>query len=82
MTQSSEKIWWATPPKYVGPLMVLAVLAAVALVSIFVGKGMLNEAMLTCLGAVVLLLVGLLDLLAELIAIGRRLERLLESKSQ
>ena len=82
MNQSTQKIWWATPPTFVGPLMVLAVIVAAALEVIFVGKGMIDEAILTCLGAAVLLLVGLLDLLAELIAIGRRIEQSLESKAQ
>jgi len=82
MNQSPEKIWWATAPKYVGPLSVVAFVAAVSLVTIFVRKGMIDEAILTCLGAAVLLLVSLIDLLAELIMIGRRIERALESRSQ
>ena len=82
MNPSQEKLWWATAPKFVGPLSVIVVFAAVALVTIFVGKGMINEAILVCLGAAILLLVSLIDLLAELIMIGRRIEKSLESKSQ
>ena len=81
MNQSSEKLWWVTAPKHVGPLMLVAVFAAIAFVTLFVGRGMINEAILTCLGALVLLLVGVVDLLAELITIGRRIENSLESKS-
>ena len=81
MNQSSEKLWWVTAPKHVGPLMLVAVFAAIGFVTLFVGKGMINEAILTCLGALVLLLVGVVDLLGELITIGRRIENSLESKS-
>jgi len=81
MSQSPEKLWWVTVPKYVGPLMVVAVFAAVVFVTLFVERGMINEAILTCLGAAVLVLVGVVDLLGELIRIGRRIENSFESKS-
>jgi hypothetical protein len=81
MSQSREKLWWATAPNYVGGFVLIAFFAAVALVLIFVGRGMINEAILVCLGALVLLVVGVIDLLAELIVIGQRIEKSLESKS-
>jgi hypothetical protein len=80
MSQSPEKLWWVTAPKYVGPLVLVAVFVAIAFVTLFVGKGMINEAILTCLGAVVLLLVGVVDLLGELVTSGRRIENSFQSK--
>ena len=80
MNQSPERLWWATAPKHVGPIMlVVCFLAGVVLVSLFFAKGTIDEAILTCLGALVLLLMGVVDLLAELIAITLRIDKSLES---
>jgi len=82
MSQSTQKIWWGTTPQYLVPLCIIVVLAAFLLTMSFLGKGMINEAFLVSLGAVVLLLVFLINLLADLVMIGRRIEKSLESKSQ
>lgn len=82
MNQSPEKIWWVIAPKYVGPLSVIVVLFALVHVTVFVAYDMTDAAILVCLWASLLLLVSLIDLLAELIMIGRRIEKSLESKSQ
>ncbi len=71
MNETSEKIRWATPPKYVGPACLVVVFVAALLAGIFIAKGMISEAMLVLVGAGVLLLAGIIDLLAELIMIGR-----------
>ena len=82
MNQSPEKIWWVAAPKYVGLLSVIVVLFALVLVTVFVGNDMTDAAILVCLWASLLLLFSLIHLLAELIMIGRRIEKSLESKSQ
>jgi hypothetical protein len=81
MSQSPEKLWWVTAPKYVGALTLVVFLAAIAFVTFFVSRGMINEAILTCVVAVVLLLVGVYDLLGELITIGRRIADSSQSNS-
>jgi hypothetical protein len=81
MSQSPEKLWWVTPAKYVGPLAVVFFFVAVVVVAFFVVNGMINEAILTCVGAVAFLLVGIYDLLGELISIGRRIEDSAQSNS-
>lgn len=82
MNRSAEKTWWPTAPKFLGPLSLIGVLLAAALVGIFVGRGMVSEAILAFLSAAVLLLLSLVGLLTELIRIGRRIETSLESRSQ
>ena len=79
MNHSTERLWWASAPKHVGPIMLVVVLAGFVLVSLFIAKGKIDEAILTCLGALVLLLMGVVDLLAELIAITLRIDKSLES---
>lgn len=82
MNQTAEKTWWPTSPKFLGPLSLIGVLLAVALVGIFVDRGMISEAILAFLSATILLLLSLVGLLIELIRICRRIETTLESRSQ
>ncbi len=82
MNNSAEKTWWPTAPKFLGPLSLIGVLVAVANVGIFVGRGMIDGAILAFLSAIVLLLLSLVGLLVEVIRIGRRIEKSLETKSQ
>ncbi|MGD0037919.1 MAG: hypothetical protein ABSC53_11585 [Bacteroidota bacterium] len=79
--QSPEKLWWATPPSLVGPLILIIFFIGVALVAMFVASGKIDAAILTSLGVIVFIFVAVADLLAELIAIGRRIDKSLESKS-
>lgn len=78
--QSPEKLWWATPPNLVGPLIIVIFVIGSGLMALFVSLGKIDEAILSCLGMLVVMLVAVADLLAELIAIGRRIEKSLESK--
>jgi hypothetical protein len=79
MSQSPERVWWVTPPKYVAPLAMVVSFAALVLVGFFVWRGMIDAAILTCVGAVGFLLIGIYDLLGELISIGRRIADSAES---
>ena len=82
MNQETKTLWWATSPSLVGPIMVIVFVGALALAAYFVKQDMTDMAILTCLGALVLMLLGVVDLVAELIMIGRRLEKSLSQKSQ
>ncbi len=68
MDESIDGMRRATPPEYVGPACAVVVIAAAGM---FIAQGMIDEAMLSLVGAGVLLNVGIIDLLAELIVIGR-----------
>jgi hypothetical protein len=48
--------------------------------ALFVSLGKVDAAILACLGMLVVMLIAVADLLAELIAIGRRIDKSLESK--
>jgi hypothetical protein len=78
--QSPEKLWWATPPNLVGPLILVIFFIGVALVALFVVLGKNDAAILTCLGVLIFMLIAVVDLLAELIALGRKIDKSLESK--
>jgi hypothetical protein len=82
MSQFPEKLWWVTAPKYVGPLAVVVFFVAIVLVAFFVWKGMIDVAILTCVGTIAFLLTGIYDLLGELITIGRRIADSSQSNSQ
>ena len=79
--QSPEKLWWATAPSLVGPLILVIFVIGIALVAMFVALGKINVAILTSLGVIIFMFVAVIDLLAELIAIARRINKSLEFKS-
>jgi hypothetical protein len=62
-----------TPAKYVGPAMVIILLVAGVLAGWFAINERFNEALITLLFTICFLLLGIADLLGELIMlIGRR----------
>ena len=63
--------WWATSPKQIGPLMVVLIFLGLALFGFFVAVGRFQEALLTCAVGIFLILVALVDLVAELIRYQR-----------
>jgi uncharacterized membrane protein HdeD (DUF308 family) len=76
MSQELRSLQWVTPAKYVGPMMVIILVIAAALVATFVIKDRLNEAIITLLFAMCFLLLGVADLLGELIMLtGRSAQR-------
>ena len=72
MELEPRSLAWVTPAKYVGPALVTLLLVAAALVATFLINGRSNEAIITLLAAICLLLVGLADLLGELIMLTTR----------
>lgn len=72
MKREPGSLEWVTPAKYVGPAMLVILVVAAVLVLWFVSRGDADAAILTLLGTVCLLLVGIADLLGELIRLGRR----------
>ena len=73
MGQEPRSLPWVTPPKYVGPAMVIILLVAGVLAGWFAINERFNEAIITLLFATCFLLVGIADLLGELIMLtGRR----------
>lgn len=79
---SPEVLKWATPARLVGPAILIAIFLGFTFAALLALNGRMGVAILAGLGAITLALVGLADLLAELIAIGRRIEKALESKLQ
>jgi 4-amino-4-deoxy-L-arabinose transferase-like glycosyltransferase len=71
MKREKHAEWWATPPKLIGPLVVILVFLVVSLCGFFVAGGKFQEAILTCAAGAVFILVALLDLVAELIRYQR-----------
>jgi len=72
MEQEPRRLPWVTPAKHVGPAMLIVSLIAAVLVARFLINGRSNEAIITLLAAICLLLVGLADLLGELIMLTAR----------
>lgn len=72
MGQEPRSLPWVTPPKYVGPGLLIIFFVAAALVAVFVIDERLNEAIITLLSAICFLLVGIADLLGELIMLTER----------
>jgi hypothetical protein len=67
MKREKHAEWWASPPKLVGPLVVILFLVGMPLCGFFVASSRFQEAILTCAAGSVFILVALLDLVAELI---------------
>ena len=72
MGQEPRSLPWVTPAKYVGPVMVIILLVAGALVAMFVISERFNEAIITLLFTMCFLLLGIADLLGELIMLAAK----------
>jgi hypothetical protein len=80
MKREKHAEWWATPPKLVGPGVVILVFLVIPLCGFFVAGGRFQEAILTCAAGAVFILVALLDLVAELIRYQRLILEGLENQ--
>jgi len=72
MGRELRSLPWVTPAKYVGPVMVIVLLVAGVLAGWFVINERFNEAIITLLFSMCFLLVGIADLLGELIMLTAR----------
>jgi hypothetical protein len=72
MRQESRSLAWVTPAKYVGPAIIIIWLVSVALAGWFAINARFNEAIITLLFALSLLLIGIADLIGELIILAAR----------
>lgn len=72
MEQKTRSLPWVTPAKYVGPAMVIILLVAGLLAGWFAIEGRFNDAIITLLFATCFLLVGIADLLGELIMLSEK----------
>ena len=73
MGQEPRSLPWVTPAKYVGPAMVIILLIGGVLAGWFAINERSNEAIITLLFTICFLLIGIADLLGELIMLtGRR----------
>lgn len=72
MPKESTKLPWATPARYVGPAMVVLMLAGIAVAFWFASDQQFDQAIITLLITACFLLVGLADLLAEVIGLLRQ----------
>jgi hypothetical protein len=75
MDQEPRSLQWVTPAKYVGPTMLIILLIAAALAAAFVINGRFNQAIVTLLFAMCFLLLGIADLLGELLMLTARSPR-------
>ncbi|HKY32161.1 MAG TPA: hypothetical protein VJV23_06470 [Candidatus Polarisedimenticolia bacterium] len=67
MSQDFRGLQWVTPARYVGPMMLIVLSIGALLGLIFAGNGRVNEAVLVLLFTICFLLIGIADLLGELI---------------
>lgn len=67
MDKQSRSLSWVTPAKYVGPMMLLFSLGGLIIAIVFSLDKRFSEAIVTLLIAICFLLVGLADLLGEMI---------------
>lgn len=72
MKREPGSLPWVTPAKYVGPGMMAFVFAALALVVWFVSEERLDAAIVTLLAALCVLMLGIADLLGELIRLSAK----------
>lgn len=72
MGKEQRSLPWVTPPKIVGPGIVVVFSIAAAVVAMFVLNGNTNGAIITLLCAICFLLIGIADLLGELIMISAK----------
>lgn len=72
--------WWATPPRHVGPLVIAITLLVLVISAVFIMTGKLQLAILACGAGVFLVLLAVIDLLAELLRYQRLLLEALEKK--
>lgn len=72
MGLESRSLAWVTPAKYVGPALVIILLVAGVLAGSLAVNGRFNEAIITLLFGLSLLLLGIADLLGELIMLAAR----------
>ena len=66
---------WATPPKVLGPFIIVLFAFVVTVVTILVTRGKVEEAILACTAAGVLVLLAVIDMLCEVV---RHLKLILE----
>jgi hypothetical protein len=75
MDQEPRSLQWVTPAKYVGPMMLIILAIAGALAAAFVVNGRFNQAIVTLLFAMCFFLLGIADLLGELLMLTARSPR-------
>jgi hypothetical protein len=75
MDQEPRRLQWVTPAKYVGPMMLIILVIAAALAAAFVINARFNQAIITVLFAMCFLLLGIADLLGELLMLTARSPR-------
>lgn len=76
----NRREWWASPPKVVGPLVIVITIVGILLIAFFALRGKFQEALLTCGILIPLLLVSVIDLLAEIFRYARTIIELLEKE--
>jgi hypothetical protein len=72
--------WWASPPKVVGPLVLIITIASFLLIAFFILDGKFQEALLTCGILISLLLASIIDLLAQIFRYAQTIIGLLEKE--
>jgi len=58
---------WATPPKVLGPLIILMLVTVIVAVTIFAAMGRVQQAILACAVGGLLVLVAGIDMLSEVV---------------
>lgn len=73
--------WWATSIKTVGPIAVFITVVGIVIIAGLALSGKLQAAILACCSSIFLMLICLVDLVAELIRQAKLLVESLENKS-
>ncbi len=72
MGQEQQSLSWVTPAKYVGPAVVIIFIILGLLAGWFAISESFTEAIITLLFAICFLLLGIIDLVGELILLARK----------
>ncbi|MGH7482026.1 MAG: hypothetical protein ACRELV_07715 [Longimicrobiales bacterium] len=72
MAKQPRSLPWVTPAKYVGPAMVVLFFVGGAVAATFLINAQFDEAIITLLFTIGFLLIGIADLLGELIMVTGR----------
>ena len=67
MLRARHAYWWATPPAILGPLVILIFLGVLTVCGYFAATGHTELAILTAAVGVFLMLVAVIDMIAEVV---------------
>ena len=82
MSKRTGDLWWVSPPKAVGPLVLVVMAVVAVLVIFFAATGRYLEAILATTAGVFLLCLAVLDVLGEILGSIRDLSGVLQGREK